>query len=411
MKKVAWVFIAAVIIPSLILAGMAFRSGLDQSFVIKEERKRLCRYFAADYAKVAARVVAQQEREFINRVGELLKREESGALAAGFDEKIREVWPMAEVGFSVMLNTFACPSPSMESRPEARDFRLQNLQFLCSASPAEVYWSPKSLTGLPVSKQNMLTSGAKEPSAAGATSAAFAEVVGNDRSGMLARFLQDELNIWTWLRDEQNPNLVYGAKLDTAALKALFKKGLHTPQDASLPAVWRRGVPVYILAFDVCVAFLDDKGALVASTEPGFETDWRQPLTSVEIGDALPHWKVAVHPLDYGEFVESAAQTAGLLLLLVVVLIITLGVGSFLIFADVHRQLKRARQKTDFVSNVSHELKTPLTSIRMFSELLAEERDTTPEKRRKFLGVITAETARLSRLINNVLDFSRMEMT
>ncbi|HZQ48438.1 MAG TPA: HAMP domain-containing sensor histidine kinase, partial [Verrucomicrobiae bacterium] len=65
--------------------------------------------------------------------------------------------------------------------------------------------------------------------------------------------------------------------------------------------------------------------------------------------------------------------------------------------------------KTDFVSNVSHELKTPLTSIRMFSELLAEGRVLEPEKRQSYLHIITAEASRLSRLINNVLDFSRME--
>src|SRR6185436_9965398 len=68
-----------------------------------------------------------------------------------------------------------------------------------------------------------------------------------------------------------------------------------------------------------------------------------------------------------------------------------------------------ARQKTDFVSNVSHELKTPLTSIRMFAELLAEGRVNEPEKQRSYLNIITAEAARLTRLINNVLDFSRME--
>jgi len=58
---------------------------------------------------------------------------------------------------------------------------------------------------------------------------------------------------------------------------------------------------------------------------------------------------------------------------------------------------------------VSHELKTPLTSIRMFSELLAEGRVADPAKQRSYLDIITAEAARLTRLINNVLDFSRME--
>ena len=83
-------------------------------------------------------------------------------------------------------------------------------------------------------------------------------------------------------------------------------------------------------------------------------------------------------------------------------------VGGWLIVTDLRRQLTLARQKTDFVSNVSHELKTPLTSIRMFSELLAEGRVTDAAKQRSYLQVITAEAARLTRLINNVLDFAKM---
>src|SRR5208282_1042613 len=82
---------------------------------------------------------------------------------------------------------------------------------------------------------------------------------------------------------------------------------------------------------------------------------------------------------------------------------------GWLILRDVESQLVLARQKTDFVSNVSHELKTPLTSIRMFSELLAEGRVPDAGKQRSYLNIITAEAARLTRLINNVLDFSRME--
>jgi len=90
-------------------------------------------------------------------------------------------------------------------------------------------------------------------------------------------------------------------------------------------------------------------------------------------------------------------------------MVFAISVGGWLIGRDLNRQLALARQKTDFVSNVSHELKTPLTSIRMFSELLAEERVADPGKQRAYLQIITAETARLTRLINNVLDFSRME--
>jgi signal transduction histidine kinase len=113
--------------------------------------------------------------------------------------------------------------------------------------------------------------------------------------------------------------------------------------------------------------------------------------------------------LDPAKLTNSARTLKLTLGLLISVLILAIAVGSWLIVADLNRQLKLARQKTDFVSNVSHELKTPLTSIRMFSELLAENRVSDPAKQRSYLGIISAEAARLTRLINNVLDFARFE--
>lgn len=112
-----------------------------------------------------------------------------------------------------------------------------------------------------------------------------------------------------------------------------------------MPEMWRRGAPRCRLAFGVCVALLNDKGAPIARSHPEFETDWKQALAVVEIGDALPHWRVAVYHLNYGQFVESNAQTAGLPRMLFVMLVVAIGVGNYLISADIHRQLKLARQE------------------------------------------------------------------
>jgi two-component system phosphate regulon sensor histidine kinase PhoR len=65
--------------------------------------------------------------------------------------------------------------------------------------------------------------------------------------------------------------------------------------------------------------------------------------------------------------------------------------------------------KSDFVANVSHELKTPLSLIRLFGELLLLERAESPEKKRKYLSIIVGESERLTALIENVLDFARLE--
>lgn len=67
------------------------------------------------------------------------------------------------------------------------------------------------------------------------------------------------------------------------------------------------------------------------------------------------------------------------------------------------------RLKDDFMSTVSHELRTPLTSIRAFSEMLFDDPEIEIEERKRFLGIIVGETARLTRLINQILDLAKME--
>jgi signal transduction histidine kinase len=83
--------------------------------------------------------------------------------------------------------------------------------------------------------------------------------------------------------------------------------------------------------------------------------------------------------------------------------------GGLLVVRSASLEVKLAQQKTTFVANVSHELKTPLTSIRMFAEMLRDGRQPDEGKRLQYLDIMKAETERLTRLINNVLDFSRME--
>src|SRR5262249_39489030 len=76
----------------------------------------------------------------------------------------------------------------------------------------------------------------------------------------------------------------------------------------------------------------------------------------------------------------------------------------------VNERLKELdRLKDDFVSTVSHELRTPLTSIRSLSEILQDNPDLEPEKRREFLAIVVKESERLTRLINEVLDLSKIE--
>lgn len=73
------------------------------------------------------------------------------------------------------------------------------------------------------------------------------------------------------------------------------------------------------------------------------------------------------------------------------------------------REMRLSAMKNEFVSNVSHELRTPLSSIRVFGEFLRRGRVTDPDKIREYGGHIETESRRLTQLINNILDFSRIE--
>lgn len=85
------------------------------------------------------------------------------------------------------------------------------------------------------------------------------------------------------------------------------------------------------------------------------------------------------------------------------------GFGMYLLWRDVRRELALADMKSHFAASVSHELKTPLTAIRMFAEALAMGVQSQPEARQEYLRTIISESERLSRLLNNVLDFSKIE--
>ena len=86
-----------------------------------------------------------------------------------------------------------------------------------------------------------------------------------------------------------------------------------------------------------------------------------------------------------------------------------LGAGLFLVYSNVRREMHLSRLKSDFVANVSHELKTPLALIRLFAETLELGRVPAEEKKRQYYRVIHKESQRLTLLINNILDFSRIE--
>jgi two-component system phosphate regulon sensor histidine kinase PhoR len=94
---------------------------------------------------------------------------------------------------------------------------------------------------------------------------------------------------------------------------------------------------------------------------------------------------------------------------IILALVTTTVAGTAAVLAILYREAEVARLQTDFVNKVSHDLRTPLTSIRMFVETLQLGRLQDPARQSEALEIIAEETARLSTLINRLLDWARME--
>jgi signal transduction histidine kinase len=123
---------------------------------------------------------------------------------------------------------------------------------------------------------------------------------------------------------------------------------------------------------------------------------------------------------EYGDLVVEAAirpDAASLLIigglprskipLLLGLMLLTLGVGAASLL-QIRREHQLARLRDDFISGVSHEFRTPLTQIRVFAELLNDDKLKTEEERKRSTGVINREARRLTHLVENILHFSRL---
>jgi signal transduction histidine kinase len=94
---------------------------------------------------------------------------------------------------------------------------------------------------------------------------------------------------------------------------------------------------------------------------------------------------------------------------LMIVLAIAMGLGVFLVAGAAAREVRVAELKSNFVASVSHDLKTPLALIQLFAETLELGRVRTPDRAQEYYRIINGEAKKLTRLIENILDFSRME--
>ncbi len=153
------------------------------------------------------------------------------------------------------------------------------------------------------------------------------------------------------------------------------------------------------------VNVVDDDGRIVYGpplSRGGFTLGRRFDTT-------LYKWRLNVTLISAAELSEAVARRRTLEMALVGLSWLVVLAGLTLVLIAAARERKLSNLKSDFVANVSHELKTPLSLVRMFGELLESGRVENDEKRRQYLQIIVSESDRLAALIENVLDFAKVE--
>ncbi len=472
MKKSVLIFLAAVLLPSAVLGWLALRNAQEQQIILERRTAELYQSETENAAVAVRALIDDERRAFAEAVRTLIAARPAAEVAKSFTASLADAWPRKSVGFSIaadgrilspttaaaaghadwqrflwdhgpfvsnkmVVSVFPVAVDNL-SYPEPLRKKAQESQSAAgmkqSAAP-EVErdeYLKKEMSSAPKSKQAAdKAASAPAPAAAASEASAqraaqlrnvapqqmlamneraawsqlsvattgFREITAGSSEGMVTRFVDDRLGILLWMRPEQAPELIFGCLIDAESLRDLWPRALPAPEYGSA----RAGRPDYVLAL------LDDKARAVATEPAGAAMqDLKHPFVASEIGEALPHWEAALY-LARPDQLQSAARGARrTLALLICAALGAIGCGGWLVVADTRRQVVLAEKKTDFVSNVSHELKTPLTSIRMFAELMQGGR-VEPERRAQYLRIITVEAERLTRLINNVLDFAGHE--
>jgi len=153
---------------------------------------------------------------------------------------------------------------------------------------------------------------------------------------------------------------------------------------------------------DERVALFDPAGRLVYQWGAYQPVPGSKPLVALWLRPPFGVWRLAY----LGPMPVRGRATMGIAGGMLALAIVVVGAGIWL-YRESTRELRLAAERVSFVNQVSHELKTPLTNVRMYAELL-EEHVEDPVGRQR-LSVVVAESQRLGRLINNILTFSRAE--
>ncbi|MEL6185204.1 MAG: HAMP domain-containing sensor histidine kinase [Myxococcota bacterium] len=276
--------------------------------------------------------------------------------------------------------------PAADSSPEEQAFRQRTAAIWESAA---TLYEPPQRESTAVSSSRRRGPPRDLPSAAVGDS--LLSLAARHGEGWLSWYWQDGLHLLFWRRAADGA--VVGAEVDRVVLLSRLL--------ASLPE--RLPVPGRM-------SLVDAKGDVIHGWGAYLPPEGRRPDAVRNLAYPLDAWRLRYHvdPRSAANPFGGSATLATGLGVAAVALALVLIAGW--LWRSSTRSMREARERVSFVTQVSHELKTPLANIRLYAELLDDDLDLLEDDGpRRRLGVIVGESQRLSRLIGNILTFTKQQ--
>ncbi len=362
--KLIAILLLLVLLPLALLAGLGVKVARDEQEIVQHRFGKLLAAKLSDVDATITRLIEARERELLDlfvTVGDFSADPTSSIRAL-----LRKTPAVSQIFILGPNGEMWHPPLSGPMNASERDFLARTRQVW---EDAHVFY--------------------QQPEGNGAPTSAAAR-------GWYTWYWGTGINLIFWQRDTSGT--VLGAELNRARLLAdIIAELPHAsgPVEPRLP--------------DARVVLADSKGAAMyqwGAYEPGRN---ERPRVGRPVSRPLNSWKLEYYTSGSG----FAGGLGGGALFNLVSGVIVVGIAlaglAVYFYRESSREMREARQRVNFVNQVSHELKTPLTNIRMYAELLERRLDDTDEKTAQHLGVIVSQSQRLSRLITNVLTFARQQ--
>lgn len=383
-RNLAVLLTLIVLIPLALLLWMGRRIAHGEQDRLE---RRIDALIADRLAGVDARLqvfVASRERDLMELTGSLPRDADALRDLTRADGRLASLFRLSPAGEL----EYPLETPDRPLTEAERDFLRRTEQL----------WKNRELwhaTGESEVQPAAISEGAPNPKSSLSRSDAspLPALTSTDPYGWYPWHFEHGLNLLFWRRLDTGE--IVGAELNRARLMSDLLDVL--PDSAGDPAV-----------ADERTALLNADGEPIYQWGAYEPSEGERPRVTADVSSPLSSWRLAWYGSPKANS-QAGISTAVATYTGIAALALALGLMAVYFYRESSREMREAARRVDFVGQVSHELKTPLTNIRMYAELLDHQIDETDDEARKDLSVIVSESRRLSRLIGNILTFSRKD--